>query len=423
MRNLLLIAVIILSAMIVLAEDPVCVEADDTLCVDADDTLCIEADDTLFVEAADSVDFDMQEETKRISNPVDTTFLWDKVSELPQLDVKTKRKRLLHILAYVREYSTMTTINDTVFLFREKMVDYMYNPDKNLRFKGWSNPRTLKSRSYYRFSDCEGLDSVSDVCDHHFSWSDWIGVNPGARLPARLSKPTVGCDTVHARFVPSELWKRDRDRVSVGVDVLADTLNCRWVPDISWFFHRDIDFYEMKVNLEYDNVLADTLTPGELTGYSFYIESNGRGREMFRFGEGNVPYYVKTDVNVYILDKDYITVKEAKKWKNWKIDEEEIDIYEPAGTPEVSHDILALIERVEKIDKAGIIIDNVPDQRMVSKHFGHRGRNFTFGRRALHALKGAVGISSYKGRRNLNRGWDQFRKEQNYKNSLRGIGD
>lgn len=340
-----------------------------------------------------------------------------KVTELPELEVKTRKSRVLHMLAYMREVSTMTTIHDTVFLFREKLVDYMFNPDKKIKFKGWSNPRTLKTRSFFRFSDADGLDSVSDVCDHHFSWSDWIGVNPGGRLPARIRNLTVGNDTINARFRPAVLWKRDKDRVSVGIDVLADTLTYRWVPDISWFFQKDIDFYEMKVNLEYDNVLSDFLSPADLTGYSFYIESNGRGRDMFRFGRGNVPYYVKTDARVYILDKEYITIKDAKKWKNWKIDEDEIEIYEPADAPDLSPEILALIDRVERIDKKSIIIDNIPDQRMISKHFEHRNRNFSFGRRALQMLKGAVGISSYKGNRNMKRNWKDFHDGQLLKNA------
>lgn len=340
-----------------------------------------------------------------------------KVTELPELEVKTRKSRVLHMLAYMREVSTMTTIHDTVFLFREKLVDYMFNPDKKIKFKGWSNPRTLKTRSFFRFSDADGLDSVSDVCDHHFSWSDWIGVNPGGRLPARIRNITVGNDTINARFRPAVLWKRDKDRVSVGIDVLADTLTYRWVPDISWFFQKDIDFYEMKVNLEYDNVLSDFLSPADLTGYSFYIESNGRGRDMFRFGRGNVPYYVKTDARVYILDKEYITIKDAKKWKNWKIDEDEIEIYEPADAPDLTPEILALIDRVERIDKKSIIIDNIPDQRMISKHFEHRNRNFSFGRRALQMLKGAVGISSYKGNRNMKRNWKDFHDGQLLKNA------
>ena len=86
---------------------------------------------------------------------------------LPEVLVLSKNNRVLHMLAYVREYSTLTTYTDTVFLFREKMVDYML-PASGSKFKGWSKPRVITSRSYYQFKDNNGLDSVSDVSNHHF---------------------------------------------------------------------------------------------------------------------------------------------------------------------------------------------------------------------------------------------------------------
>lgn len=71
------------------------------------------------------------------------------------------------MLAYVREYSTLSTYSDTVTLFREKMVDFMIVPDRKMKFRGWTSPRLLTSRSYYRFTDGEGLDSVSDRFNNH----------------------------------------------------------------------------------------------------------------------------------------------------------------------------------------------------------------------------------------------------------------
>ena len=38
------------------------------------------------------------------------------------------------------------------------------------------NPRILTCKSYYRFTNRNGLDSVSSASHHHFSWSDWIGL-------------------------------------------------------------------------------------------------------------------------------------------------------------------------------------------------------------------------------------------------------
>ncbi len=92
----------------------------------------------------------------------DTVFLQSSPAELPEVVIESKGHKVMHMLAYVREYSTLTTYTDTVFLFREKMADYMIVPDKGTRFRGWTTPRTLKTKSYYRFTNAQGVDSVSD---------------------------------------------------------------------------------------------------------------------------------------------------------------------------------------------------------------------------------------------------------------------
>ena len=73
----------------------------------------------------------------------DSIRMQEYVTELPEVLVGTRRHKVLHMLAYVREYSTLTTYSDTVFLFREKMVDYMLPSEKKRRVAGWRNPRVL----------------------------------------------------------------------------------------------------------------------------------------------------------------------------------------------------------------------------------------------------------------------------------------
>ena len=41
--------------------------------------------------------------------------------ELPEIVVDSKRHKVLHLIGYVREYSTLSTYTDTVVLFREKL--------------------------------------------------------------------------------------------------------------------------------------------------------------------------------------------------------------------------------------------------------------------------------------------------------------
>lgn len=337
-----------------------------------------------------------------VSHPgSDTLFMTGSIFELPEVVIESRNHKLLHMLAYIREYSTLSTLNDTVFLFREKMADYMLNPERKSHFRGWINPRTLNSRSYYRFTDSNGLDSVSDNSNQHFSWSDWIGMVPPIDLPPSLRHTSSASDTLWGKYRPSEIWCRDCDRVSTVVDVLADTTSRKWVPNLATFFRKGQEFDNFKIRFQYTNVDDSGITPEALTGYSYGIESKGRGHEMFMFNRVGERINVSTYAEVYILDKEYITVKEARKWEQLKIDRDLVDFFEPDGISELQPSIISLIDRVNSIDRTGIRLAIQPDQRMKSQ----RVKPQTIGDRLLQMLKDATGISSYKMHRNMRRQW------------------
>lgn len=345
----------------------------------------------------------------------DTIFLHENYSELPEVVVESSRRKVLHILAYVREYSTMATFTDTVSLFREKMVDYMITPDRKMKFKGWSTPRILSCKSYYRFTDSAGLDSVSDVSNNHFSWADWIGVAPETPLPDALSGADAATATVRGKYSATETWTKQNDRIRVDVDVLADTAGRKWVPNLSGFFRQGLDFERFRVKFEYEDVVGDSVSPGDLSRYSFEIESNGRGHEMFMFNRHNEPFSVNTSAEVYILDREYITVKEAKRWAALNIDLNELGIYVPADAPALQPWVENLICRVNNIDKEMIRLNVAPDRNLVSPF---KGRNcFSIGYRLLSMLKTVTGITRYKYNRNLKRRWNDFRSGQMQKNN------
>lgn len=346
----------------------------------------------------------------------DTVFLQEDMFELPEVVVESRARKLLHILAYVREYSTLTTYTDTVFLFREKMVDYMLAPDKKVKFKGWSNPRILTSKSYYRFTDAHGLDSVSDVSNFHFSWSDWIGIAPGRYIPPAVRGLEHGADTLMGKYSPVEVWLKNEDRVTVDIDVLAAESGRRWVPNLSGFFRKDLDFEKFKIRFSYYSA-DDSITPQHLTGYSYDIESNGRGHDMFRFHKVDEPFFVSTHAEVYIMDKEYITVKEARKWDARKFDMDALGIYEPSDAPAVHPDVLALVNRVNGIDRDNVRVAQIADHSMVMVYNGDK--NFRFGNRLLSIFKNLTGISSYKFNRNIKRTMRQLRIDQMERNNAR----
>ena len=162
---------------------------------------------------------------------IDSVFMHEYIAELPEVVVESRQQKLLHMLAYVREYSTLATYSDTVFLFREKMVDYMLPAEQKSKFTGWRNPRILTSKSYYRFSNRAGLDSVSDRCNQHFSWADWVGIVPASEIPELLRRHDSATDTVRGKYSPTEVWSKNPDRITLDVNVLADPTSRQRVPN------------------------------------------------------------------------------------------------------------------------------------------------------------------------------------------------
>lgn len=343
----------------------------------------------------------------------DTIFMTENVSELPEVVVESRHRRILHILAYVRDYSRLMTYNDTVFLFREKMVDYMLPADKKTKFKGWTVPRVLSSRSYYRFTNQDGLDSVSDEGRHHFSWSDWIGFPPEMSLPGAVRGNIVATDTVRGRYTPKEIWTRSDDLLTIDVDILADTACRRWVPGLAGFFRKGIDFGRLRISYNY-NLADNNLTVRDLNRYSIAIESTGRGHEMFRFNKVDESVFVDTRADIFLMDKEFITEKEAKAWANRKFDADEIGIFQPMDAPPLSQEVETLIARVGLLDKNSVRLAVVPDQKLVGKFSGRN--NFSIGHRALALLKQMTGITYYKTHKHVNNTWRKFRRAQLNKN-------
>ena len=304
-------------------------------------------------------------------------------------------------------------------MFREKMVDFMLPADDRTRYKGWRYPRTINARSYYHFSDANGLDSVSDRCNQHFSWSDWVGMIPEVKLPAAIAAAENATDTLRGRYRPVEIWNRSGGhRLAVDIDVTADTLGRRWVPGISAFSRtRPIDFERFTMRLNYNGVDGPAVTPLDLTGYSFNIESRGRGDGIFLFNRPHEPKFVTTYAEVYMVDKEYITVKEARKWESRKFDTEALEIIEPPEAPDLSPAIAALVDRVSDIDYDYVRSAITPDTRMKSRRVVRQH----FGQRALSLLKTLTGISRIRSNRRTNKQWRDFRSRQVKANNSRPL--
>lgn len=308
--------------------------------------------------------------------------------DLPELLVNSRDKQVLHILAYVREYSTMTTYSDTVRLYREKWVDFMV-PTLKARYRGWLNPRLLTSRSYYRFSDNMGLDSVSDRYRNNFSWGDWVGIAGNIAIPEKLRDAVEGNDTLRGKYSPYEIWRRKGEDFHVEVNLIADSLARRWTPAMRGFFESHLDFDRFYARYDYANVISDKLYASDLNKMEFDIESVGRGRDMFRFNRQGEQFYVTTHGEIYIADKEYISVREAKKWESKSIDRETMELLAPpSSVPDLDLPTAELVARVEAIDHDGVRLNLTPDKRLGGREI----KALTRKQKILKSLKSLIGL-------------------------------
>lgn len=294
----------------------------------------------------------------------DKVFLKEMAYDLPEMTVNSKDHQVLHLTGYVREYSTLSTYTDTVLLFREKTVDFMIPSKKVKNYKGWLLPRVLASRSYYHITNSEGLDSVSNHYREHFSWSDWVGLFDNTVVPSDIRDKNVATHTDYGKYSPSTIWHKVNDNITLDVDVLSDKNNSKWVPAFADFMATRVDCNRLTLKYRFAGVDSHEVFADNITGLSFNIESNGRGRNLKRTLQTNDPIYVNTYAELYITDREYLSVSRAYKLEKKPPVAEDVGINPPPEAPDLHPAVLALIERVDNFDYNTPRLAEQPDHRL-----------------------------------------------------------
>ncbi|MCC8117835.1 MAG: hypothetical protein LIP09_03685 [Bacteroidales bacterium] len=336
---------------------------------------------------------------------------WKDSIQLNEVVVNAKEKRMLHILAYVRDYSTLYTYTDTALLFREKWIDFMLPTSAKAHYKGWNWPRILSTESYYQFKNKDGRDSVSDKFNQHFSWSDWIGLINPVPIPQKMLNAEVLSDTIHGKYSPVQIWHKNGDHISFMTNAMVDTTSRKFIPGLSTLFRPSVNVFEdegedwwnrrnsmefdkFKLTFDFRNITSDTLSIRDLEILYCDVESRGRGRNMFQFNPYDEPFFVDTHLEIYFVDKEYIPVKEAKKWEKHNFVNEEFDILPlPEMVPPISDEIADLKNRVKSLketDEAMTRAKIKVDRRLAGKPLD----GYTNKEVILKVLKNMVGLKS-----------------------------
>ena len=118
----------------------------------------------------------------------------------------------------------------------------------------------------------------------------------------------------------------------------------------------------------FSGVGSDTILADDIARMSFSIESNGRGRNLNLFFRTSDPVYVDTYAEIYMTDKEYISVPEAKRWEKALPRNGGIGFFPPPDAPELQPAIRSIVERVEAIDYSALRLNEKPDSRYAGKN-------------------------------------------------------
>lgn len=298
-----------------------------------------------------------------IEKPADTViYLKESTFELPELAVDRKKHQVLHLIGYLREYSTLESYYDTVFLFREKTVDFMIPTKQVKKYEGWVRPRVLASKSYYHFTNTEGLDSVSKYYEQIFSWSDLTGIFKTLEIPDKLKTDNTVTDTVYGKYSPSSIWRRNGEDVFLRTDMLADKEDHKWTPDHFKLFSMAVDFTKFITNYAFSDVNSSVILADNISMVTYNIESHGRVFDLRRLFHSDDPIFMNTYAELYITDREYMSIKDAEKWEKNPVLGDEIGINPPQNAPELQPAIIELIERVNNFDYDSHRIDTKTDR-------------------------------------------------------------
>ncbi len=286
---------------------------------------------------------------------------------LPEVVVEPKKRQVLHITGYMREYSTLTTYGDTLLLFREKTVDFMVPTRRAKGYEGWLRPRVLASRSYYHFTDAAGLDSVSDRYQRHISWSDWLEIFDRVPLPDALRHPVSATDTLRGRYSPAVTWARDDDDVSIAVDVLAAPAASPWTPALHSIFKDRVEFYRFKVNYYLTGVDDYEAQADNIALVTFDVETGGRGWDVMNQFRRDEAFIINTYSELYVTGTEYLTKREAARLEKTPPAAEDVGIHAPHAAPDLEPEILALMLRVDNFDWTAHRLADKADPRYAGK--------------------------------------------------------
>lgn len=258
-------------------------------------------------------------EAATLERDADTLSLAPASYGLPEMTFNLANRDVMRLICYVREYAGLAGSNDTTGLFSEYMVDYMLPVKKLKGFKGRGAPRTLAQRRVARIMDPRaGTDSiaVNPDDDELISWLMLASLPVERDGEYECFPDSVLSDGEHivpGKYGPRVVFRTTPDAISESADGLADRKDHRWSPWFFKIFGITMEFTDLRISRAYMREADGSRKPENLLMATFSMEALGRGKLLRKVFDSKSPVQIRTYMEIYPVDREYLTVTEARE--------------------------------------------------------------------------------------------------------------
>jgi hypothetical protein len=267
--------------------------------------------------------------------------------DMKEVVIVPVKRNVLKQTIYAREYFSVSNATDTVNLFLEHMGVRFLPTTKDAKFGGNSSLRILTTNQYSHY---QVHDKDSFMIDHKSTFPSFLNLilsKDEVKVPDSFMKDNNEVK-VYKKTGKSGLIlsiKQNAHTFTCIKDGLADTKDHKMSPwelkvlgatmDINQLYRTGV----FKVNDK------GVYHPKDLIEASFVLEADGRGKFLRKMLKSETPVVIRSMVELYVVDREYLSNEEAKE--EYKNKSQKIDFIIPSTVPPLNDATLQLIKRAK----------------------------------------------------------------------------
>ena len=287
-----------------------------------------------------------------IERPEEKTWEMTPITyELEEVVIIPVERNVFKPTFYVREYFSMSSKTDTITFFTEHMADCFVPTSKSAKFGGKSSMRILSSRSYahYQLAGCDsvGVDpesmfpSMISVFDNLFEELNEKEIKSpeSFKEPGNMTKFLTKPGKSGAAFV----MKQNDQAFTITADGLADEKDHKISPWLLKLIGFTMEFNQLYMTLAYRVNDKGVYLPKDMIEASLVMEADGRGKYLRKALNSDTPVKIHSMIELYMVDRDYLSKDEAKA--AYKNKPTHVEFVIPATVPPLNEATKRLVER------------------------------------------------------------------------------